>query len=97
MRNDASVRVRGSGGLQLQRAAVTEDRLVTLLAAMSADTLAPREHVVELRDSLAEHYSRKDYLRCESMGDLVRENLESIRLNVASITPPVPVRDLWGA
>ncbi len=83
--------------LMLQRAAVTEDRLVTLLAAMSADTLAPREHVVELRDSLAEHYARKDYLRCESMGDLVRENLESIRLNVASITPPVPVRDLWGA
>jgi hypothetical protein len=31
------------------------------------------------------------------MGDLVRENLESIRLNVASITPPVPGRDLWGA
>ena len=83
--------------LMLQRAAVTEDRLVTLLAAMSADTLAPREHVVELRDSLAEHYARKDYLRCESMGDLVRENLESIRLNVASITPPVPGRDLWGA
>lgn len=83
--------------LMLQRAAVTEDRLLTLLAAMSADTLAPRENVIELRESLAEHYGRKDYLRCESMGDLVRENLESIRLNVAALSPPVPGRDLWGS
>jgi hypothetical protein len=70
---------------------------MTLLTAMSADTLAPMEHVRELRESLAEHYGRKDYLRCESMGDLVRENLESIRLNVATLTPPPPGRDLWGA
>ena len=34
----------------------------------------------ELRAGLAEHYQRNDYLRCESMGALVRENLESIRL-----------------
>ena len=32
-----------------------------------------------LREGLAEYYHRKEYLRCESMGALIRENLESIR------------------
>lgn len=67
----------------LQRAAVTEDRLALLLGAMSGEPLAPIEHVHELRASLADHYKRDAYLRCESMGALVRENLESIRLAVA--------------
>ena len=70
--------------LILQRKAIIEERLELLLEAMSKDTLAPRDNVIELRESLAEHYGRPEYLRCESMGDLVRENLESIRLNVAS-------------
>lgn len=78
--------------LMLQRAAVTEDRLVTLLRTMSQDDIAPRENIHALRASLAEHYGRKEYLACESMGELVRENLESIRLNVAALAP----RDLLG-
>ena len=40
-----------------------------------------------LRESLAAHYGRSEYLRCQSMGELVRENLESIRLSLAA--PPV--------
>ncbi len=68
--------------LMLQRAAVTEDRLALLLTAMSGDPLSPSAHVHELRESLAEHYKRAAYLKCESMGALVRENLESIRLAV---------------
>lgn len=71
----------------LQRAAVTEDRLAMLLAAMSGDPLAPPSHVHELRASLAEHYKRREYLACESMGALVRENIQSIRLLVASSAP----------
>jgi hypothetical protein len=70
--------------LMLQRKAIIEDRLEMLLQAMSGDTLAPMENVAELRESLAEHYGRSEYLRCQSMGDLVRENLESIRINVAA-------------
>ena len=70
--------------LILQRKAISEDRLAMLLRAMSGDTLAPEENVRELRESLAEHYQRSAYLACRSMGDLVRENLESIRLNVAA-------------
>ena len=76
--------------LILQRAAIIEDRLAMLLGSMSADTLAPVEHVHELRASLAEYYQREEYLCCESMGALVRENLHSIRLNVDALAPGRP-------
>ena len=78
--------------LILQRAAIIEERLAMLLDAMSADELAPAEHVRELRVSLAEYYQREDYLLCESMGELVRENLRSIRLNVDALVPGRPQR-----
>lgn len=74
--------------LILQRAAIIEDRLAMLLAAMAGDQLSPREHVLELRQSLADYFGRKAYLQCESMGELVRENLESIRLNVSASAGP---------
>jgi hypothetical protein len=73
--------------LMLQRKALIGERLDALLEVMSGDELAPAEHVVQLRESLAEYYGRTDYLRCQSMGDLVRENLESIRINLAA--PPM--------
>ncbi len=65
--------------LMLQRAELAHLRLNALLTEMVPDPIAPREKVHELRASLALHYSRPEYLRCESMGELVRENLESIR------------------
>ncbi len=76
--------------LMLQRAAIIEDRLAMLLHAMSIDTIAPIDHVHQLRGELAEHYGRSSYLACESMGELVRENLETIRLNVAGLLPARP-------
>jgi hypothetical protein len=76
--------------LILQRAAIIEDRLAQLVAAMAADTISPLENVHELRVMLAEHYGRSEYLRCESMGALLRENLESIRINVADHLPGRP-------
>ncbi len=75
--------------LMLQRAAVTEERLGLLLNAMSGDTLAPVAHLHELREALAVHYEHEGYRRCESMGALVRENLVSIRRNVAAAEPPL--------
>lgn len=78
--------------LILQRAAIIEERLGLLLHAMAAEPLAPIEHVHELRQSLAEHYRRDDYLRCETMGALVRENLETIRRLVAAAPGAQPVR-----
>ena len=74
--------------LVFQRAELAAQRLGYLLDQMSADPIAPMEKVHELRVELAEHYERREYLRCESMGALVRENLESIRLQIGR--PPRP-------
>lgn len=71
----------------LQRAALTEDRLGGLLASMAQTQLAPPEHVQQLREGLAEYFKRDAYLRCTCMGELVRENLESIRLQVSNPSP----------
>jgi hypothetical protein len=43
-----------------------------------------------LRNELAEHYGHDEYLKCESMGELIRQNLESIRLNVETLLPGRP-------
>lgn len=74
--------------LVFQRAELAAQRLGYLLDQMSADPIAPIEKVHELRGGLAEHYGRTEYLRCESMGALVRENLESIRRQIGR--PPRP-------
>lgn len=77
----------------LHRAAITEEKLGHLLAAMSDAELAPPAHVQELRAGLAEYFGRDAYLRCQTMGELVRENLESIRINVAApMAPPAGSR-----
>jgi len=65
--------------LMLQRAELAHVRLGVLLDEMARDPIAPPNNVHELRAQLADHYQRNEYLRCESMGDLVRENLESIQ------------------
>jgi hypothetical protein len=74
--------------LLLQRASLASERLSLLLHTMSGDLISPPEKIYELRAGLAEHYGRDAYLRCESMGALIRENLESIRRNVGR--PIVP-------
>ena len=67
----------------LQRAALAEHKLGELLTAMSGDRIAPDGHRDELRQALAQHFRRSAYERCKSMGEIVRENLESIRLEVS--------------
>ncbi len=74
--------------LLLQRASLASDRLSLLLHDMALDPIAPPEKVHTLRAGLAEHYHRTDYLRCESMGALIRQNLESIRRDIGR--PVVP-------
>ncbi|HEY1792076.1 MAG TPA: hypothetical protein VGG34_04100 [Opitutaceae bacterium] len=68
--------------LMLQRAELAAGRLGLLLGEMESDPISPPEKVRSLREALAEHYGRPQYLKCESMGALVRENLESIRRHV---------------
>jgi hypothetical protein len=74
--------------LMLQRASLASERLGLLLHTMARDPIAPMANVHSLREGLADHYRRNDYLRCESMGALIRENLESIRRDIGK--PVVP-------
>ena len=72
----------------IQRAALASERLGLLLHDMAADAISPLEKVHQLREGLAAHYQRDDYLKCESMGELIRQNLESIRRGIGRPTVP---------
>lgn len=52
-------------------------RLKDLLDAMTQDTLAPPAHVEQLKQALARHHRNEDFLRCGSMGDIVRMSLRA--------------------
>lgn len=60
------------------RALAERDRLSDLLAVMCGDDLAPREHVMSLREELAEHYGDHRFHFCETMGELVKASLEML-------------------
>jgi hypothetical protein len=68
--------------LLYSRAELASLRLNLLLREMDGDPIAPLAKVHELRAALGEHFQRSAYERCESMGALVRENIESIRLHL---------------
>ncbi len=74
--------------LMLQRAEVAANRLNQLLHAMAGDEIAPVLHVHSLREGLADHYKSKSYLRGETMGALVRENLKTLRHQVSKHSGP---------
>ena len=72
----------------LQRSELAAHRLGHLLQVMARDRIAPDEKVHQLRESLAEHFHSERHRRCETMGELVRENLETLRHTIAK--PVVP-------
>lgn len=57
------------------RARAEEDRLTELLDIMSADVIAPRDHVKQLRTELATRYKTRLFEACENMGELVKASL----------------------
>lgn len=57
-------------------------RLRALLDSMSNDRLAPRENVAQLREELSVHYKSDRFLRCTSMGALVKESLDLMQERV---------------
>ena len=76
--------------LMLHRADISATRLNLVLDAMVIDPIAPEEHVRQLREGLAQHFGSDRFLRCESMGALVRENLNIVRQHIEQQTPPTP-------
>ena len=53
-------------------------RIKALLESMARDKIAPRENVVQLRQELCAHYKDDAFLKCDSMGALVRHSLQRI-------------------
>lgn len=72
--------------LIIRRTQAIAERLKWLLNVMAADPIASEENTRQLRAELAEHYENNAFLRCDSMGALVRESLETIRQRLSS--PP---------
>ncbi len=59
----------------VRRMHVVVERLRQLLDAMGKEELAPPENVLQLRTELSEHYEDESFLKCETMGSLVRRSL----------------------
>ena len=74
--------------LMLQRSEIAAHRLGFLLQVMAGDRIAPEEKVAELRGGLAEHFKSERYLRCQTMGELVRENLDTLRQHIGRPMAP---------
>jgi hypothetical protein len=74
--------------LMLQRSEIAAHRLSHLLQVMARDRIAPDEKVYQLREGLAEHFHSERHLHCQTMGELVRENLETLRRNIGRPVAP---------
>lgn len=59
-----------------RRCHVANTRLTALWQTMCADEIAPEEHVLKLRDGLNLYHETSAFSGCESMGQLVRMNLD---------------------
>lgn len=64
--------------LMVRRMGLIQGRLRNLLAEMSDDVLSLSENTESLRQELAEFHKRKQFLRADSMGDLLRESLQMV-------------------
>jgi hypothetical protein len=47
-----------------------------IVHVMSKDTIAPQENIVQLKEELAKHYKTNEFLRCKSMGEILRISLK---------------------
>jgi len=65
--------------LMAKRLRLAEYQINKLLAAMVQDELSLPTHIDDLRNDLAKHYSHKSFLRCKTMGEIVKECLEIIK------------------
>ena len=52
--------------------------LEDILQTMENDQLAPKSHVDQLKNELAKHYQSKDFLKCNSMVEILRKSLSLV-------------------
>lgn len=49
-----------------------------VLRAMEHDRVSKPEHVIQLREALAQHYKNENFLTCKNMGEILRISLEQV-------------------
>ncbi len=54
----------------------SKERVEDLLELMKKDTLAPKAKVDQLKKELAKHHKNKEFLKLNSMGELVEKNIQ---------------------
>ena len=68
------------------RVASSRHRLMELLNIMSKDAISGPEKLLELKTSLAEHFQNPAFLKCRSMGQLVKRQMkQTLQANLALI------------
>jgi len=65
-----------------RRIQLVRERVNRLINCMSESPISSVEKVHQLRDSLAEEFQNRAFLRCTRMGDILRQSLIQVRENV---------------
>ena len=53
-------------------------RLASLLEVMEGDNISQKEKIFQLRQELSEHYKKDAFLKCKSMGNIMKMSLEML-------------------
>ncbi len=62
----------------VRRIRAAKHMLLDLANCMRKDNITTREKLVQLRSELADYYESPRFEKCETMGDLVRQNLHHL-------------------
>ena len=71
-----------------RRMQLAAPKVKALLKCMENDRIAPDQKVLQLRAELADHHKSSTFLKCQSMGGIVRQSLENLKLsaNISQIS-----------
>lgn len=64
--------------LMAKRIKMTPFRLAALLEVMEGDVISQEEKIIQLRSELAAHYKNDSFLKCKSMGNIMKLSLETL-------------------
>jgi hypothetical protein len=62
--------------LMARRVKTARFRLASLLEVMEGDIVSQKEKIIQLRTELADHYKKPGFLKCKSMGNIMKMSLE---------------------
>ena len=62
--------------LMARRVKTARFRLASLLEVMEGDPISQKDKIEQLRSELADHYKRNSFLKCKSMGTIMKMSLE---------------------